>query len=204
MVCRLARFWLISRDLRLDDLDAGLIGAFLEHLRSGRHNGARTRNARLTAIHSLLRYAALRHPEHAALIQRVLAIPPARFGKTVVSFLTRGEAEALLAAPARAWAPARTSGAPARAARNAAPRSPRRWPGCCGHGWTSAAAGRATRSSPPAAGSRSAATRSSYSSPATREPRRRPAPHSPPRPFRLMCCGTPPPCHYCTPGTTSP
>src|ERR1019366_825788 len=74
MVCRLARFWLISRDLRLDDLDAGLIGAFLEHLRSGRHNGARTRNARLTAIHSLLRYAALRHPEHAALIQRVLAI----------------------------------------------------------------------------------------------------------------------------------
>src|ERR1035441_4156747 len=78
MVCRLARFWLISRDLRLDDLDAGLIGAFLEHLRSGRHNGARTRNARLTAIHSLLRYAALRHPEHAALIQRVLAIPPAR------------------------------------------------------------------------------------------------------------------------------
>src|ERR1035441_6691155 len=101
MVCRLARFWLISRDLRLDDLDAGLIGAFLEHLRSGRHNGARTRNARLTAIHSLLRYAALRHPEHAALIQRVLAIPPARFGKTVVSFLTRGEAEALLAAPDR-------------------------------------------------------------------------------------------------------
>ena len=101
MVCRLARFWLISRHLRLDDLDAGLIGAFLEHLRSGRHNGARTRNARLTAIHSLLRYAALRHPEHAALIQRVLAIPPARFGKTVVSFLTRGEAEALLAAPDR-------------------------------------------------------------------------------------------------------
>ena len=88
-------------DLRLDDLDAGLIGAFLEHLRNDRHNGARTRNARLAAIHSLFRYAALRHPEHAALIQRVLAIPPARFDKTVVSFLTAGEAEALLAAPDR-------------------------------------------------------------------------------------------------------
>ena len=88
-------------DLRLDDLDAGLIGAFLEHLRNDRHNGARTRNARLAAIHSLFRYAALRHPEHAALIQPVLAIPPARSGKTVVSFLTCGEAEALLAAPDR-------------------------------------------------------------------------------------------------------
>jgi integrase/recombinase XerD len=86
-------------DLRLDDLDAGLAGAFLEHLRGDRHNGARTRNARLAAIHSLFRYAALRHPEHAALIQRVLAIPPARFDKTDVSFPTRGEAEALLAAP---------------------------------------------------------------------------------------------------------
>ena len=88
-------------DLHLDDLDAGLIGAFLEHLHNDRHNGARTRNARLAAIHSLFRYAALRHPEHAALIQRVLAIPPARFDKTVVSYLTAGEAEALLAAPDR-------------------------------------------------------------------------------------------------------
>ena len=64
-------------ELRLDDLDADLVGAFLEHLRSDRRNGARTRNARLAAIHSLFRYAAFRHPEHAALIQRVLAIPPA-------------------------------------------------------------------------------------------------------------------------------
>jgi len=88
-------------DLRLDDLDAALIGAFLEHLRHDRRNSARTRNARLAAIHSLFRYAALRHPEHAALIQRVLAIPPARFEKATVSYLTPGEATALLAAPNR-------------------------------------------------------------------------------------------------------
>jgi integrase/recombinase XerD len=88
-------------DLRLDDLDARLIGAFLEHLRHDRRNSARTRNARLAAIHSLFRYAALRHPEHAALIQRVLAIPPARFEKATVSYLTPGEATALLAAPNR-------------------------------------------------------------------------------------------------------
>lgn len=88
-------------DLRLDDLDAALIGAFLEHLRRDRRNSARTTNARLAAIHSLFRYAALRHPEHADLIQRVLAIPPARFDKGTVAYLTRQEAEALLAAPDR-------------------------------------------------------------------------------------------------------
>jgi site-specific recombinase XerD len=88
-------------ELRLDDLDAALIGAFLDHLRRDRGNTARTRNARLSAIHSLFRYAALRHPEHAALIQRVLAIPPARSGKATVSFLTLREAETLLAAPDR-------------------------------------------------------------------------------------------------------
>jgi integrase/recombinase XerD len=88
-------------DLRLDDLDAALIGAFLEHLRHDRSNSARTRNARLSAIHSLFGYAALRHPENAALIQQVLAIPPARFDKTPVAYLTRQEAEALLAAPDR-------------------------------------------------------------------------------------------------------
>jgi site-specific recombinase XerD len=88
--------------LSLDDLDAELIGAFLAHLQHDRRNSARTRNSRLAAIHSLFRYAALRHPEHAALIQRVLAIPPARSGKTPVSYLTPDEAQALLAAPDRA------------------------------------------------------------------------------------------------------
>jgi len=92
----------VPSELRLVNLDAALIGAFLEHLRHDRRNSARTRNARLSAIHSLFHYAALRHPEHAALIQRVLAIPPARFEKATVSFLTPGETEALLAAPDRA------------------------------------------------------------------------------------------------------
>jgi site-specific recombinase XerD len=62
--------------LDIDDLDAPLIGAFLDHLERERQNGVRTRNARLAAIRSLFRYAALRHPEHAATIERVLAIPP--------------------------------------------------------------------------------------------------------------------------------
>ena len=80
--------------LRLEDLDAQLVGAFLEHLERDRHNCARTRNARLSAIHSFFRFAALRHPEHAGLITRVLAIPPKRFDRAVVTFLTDEEVAA--------------------------------------------------------------------------------------------------------------
>jgi len=63
---------------RLDfaDLDAPMIGAFLIHLEQDRGNCPRTRNARLAAIHSFFRYAALRHPEHAASIARVIEIQP--------------------------------------------------------------------------------------------------------------------------------
>ncbi|WP_198415968.1 MULTISPECIES: site-specific integrase [Cryobacterium] len=63
------------------DLDQGMISAFLNHLETKRHNSARTRNARLGALRSLFRYAALQHPEHADVIARVLAIPPKRFEK---------------------------------------------------------------------------------------------------------------------------
>jgi site-specific recombinase XerD len=53
-----------------DDLDEPLISRFLDYLETDRHNSPRTRNLRLTAIRSLFKYAALRHPEHAAVIQR--------------------------------------------------------------------------------------------------------------------------------------
>ena len=83
------------------DLDASLIGAFLNHLETDRGNSVRTRNARLAAVHSLFRYAALRHPEDAAVIQRVLAIPPKRFDRTLITYLTEEEIAAVLAAPDR-------------------------------------------------------------------------------------------------------
>ena len=67
--------------------------AFLDHLEHDRDNSIRTRNARLAAIHSLFRYAALRHPEHAAQIERVLAIPPKRANQTIITFLTDDEVE---------------------------------------------------------------------------------------------------------------
>jgi integrase/recombinase XerD len=80
------------------DLDAMLVTAFLDHLQTERGNSVRTRNARLCAVHSLFAYAALRHPEHAALIQRVLAIPPKRFDRNLITYLTEPELDALLAA----------------------------------------------------------------------------------------------------------
>lgn len=88
--------------LSLADLDAPLVGAFLQHLEDDRGNGSATRNARLAAIHSLFRYAAPRAPEHAAVISQVLAIPPRRRQRAVVSYLTPDEADALIAAPDRA------------------------------------------------------------------------------------------------------
>ncbi len=91
--------------LDLRDLDAPTIGAFLHHLETARGNGVRTRNARLSAIHSFFHYAALLHPEHAALIQRVLAIPEKRFDAAIVCYLTKPEVDALLAGPDRStWA----------------------------------------------------------------------------------------------------
>jgi integrase/recombinase XerD len=88
--------------LDLTDLDAPAIAAFLDHLEKDRGNSIRTRNARLAAIHSAFSYAALRHPEHAGLIARVLAIPAKHADKALVTWLTQDEADALLTAPSRA------------------------------------------------------------------------------------------------------
>jgi len=88
-------------ELDVGDLDADLIAAFLTHLETERGNNVKTRNARLAAIHSLYRYAALRHPEHAQDIQRVLSIPPKRSDRALVTFLDQAEIDALLAAPDR-------------------------------------------------------------------------------------------------------
>ena len=90
----------LPAQLDIADLDAVLIGAFLTHLETERGNSAATRNARLTAIRALFRYASLRAPEHAALIARVLAIPAKRTGTTIVCFLTQDETDALIAAAA--------------------------------------------------------------------------------------------------------
>lgn len=85
-------------ELDMATLDAPLMAAFLEHLERERGNQAATRNNRLAAIHSLFAYLALHHPEHAASIQRVLAIPPKRTERNLLTYLTETEVDALLSA----------------------------------------------------------------------------------------------------------
>jgi site-specific recombinase XerD len=87
--------------LDIADLDAPFIGDFLGHLETERHNSVRTRNARLAAIRSFFSFAALRHPEHAGLIARVLAIPTKRCDRAIVTYLDDNEADALVASPDR-------------------------------------------------------------------------------------------------------
>jgi site-specific recombinase XerD len=87
--------------LDIADLDAPLIGAFLDHLEAVRENSPRTRNARLAAIHSLYKFASLRHPEHAQTIARVIEIPPKRLNRPLICYLDEREIKALLAAPDR-------------------------------------------------------------------------------------------------------
>jgi integrase/recombinase XerD len=85
-------------ELDIAQLDAPLIAAFLDHLERERNNTVATRNNRLAAIHSLFAQLALHHPEHAATIQRVLAIPHKRTEKNLLTYLTELEIDALLQA----------------------------------------------------------------------------------------------------------
>ena len=84
--------------LDIAELDAPLIAAFLDHLEHDRHNSVATRNNRLAAIHSLFGYLALHHPEHAGSTARVLAIPPKRTERNLLTYLTDPEVDALLEA----------------------------------------------------------------------------------------------------------
>jgi site-specific recombinase XerD len=90
--------------LSLENVDATIVLDFLDELEKVRKVTPRTRNLRLTAIHSFFRYVAFEAPAHAAQIQRVLAIPAKRFARKLVPFLNRPEVDALLAAPdQRTW-----------------------------------------------------------------------------------------------------
>jgi site-specific recombinase XerD len=90
--------------LVLEQVDAPLIRSFLDQIEKQRGVSARTRNLRLSAVHSFFRYIAFELPTHSAQIQRVLAIPSKRFTRTLVPFITRPEVDALLAAPdQRTW-----------------------------------------------------------------------------------------------------
>lgn len=82
--------------LSLAQLDAPFLAGFLDDLESKRSNSARSRNARLASLRAFYHNAALEAPQHASLIQRVLAIPYKRLTRRLVGYLTRSEVEAIL------------------------------------------------------------------------------------------------------------
>jgi integrase/recombinase XerD len=86
-------------DLSIEQIDAAFIADFLEHLEKDRRNSTRTRNARLSAIHSFFRHVALNEPAHALHCQRILAIPSKRYERRLIEFLDREQINALLAVP---------------------------------------------------------------------------------------------------------
>lgn len=88
-----------ASDLKVEDLDAKLVGAFLQHLEHDRRNSVRSRNSRLSAIHALFAFVGLNDPALASHCQRVLAMPFKRFERGPVEFLTGEETTALLNAP---------------------------------------------------------------------------------------------------------
>jgi len=87
--------------LQLEDLDAALLTAFLDHLEHQRGNGVKTRNSRLAALHAFFRFVSYEEPQCLLQCQQVLAIPTKRYTKHSVEFLNEQETAALLAAPER-------------------------------------------------------------------------------------------------------
>jgi integrase/recombinase XerD len=85
--------------LMLEQLDAELIAAFLEHLEDKRHNSPDTRNIRLAAIRSFFRFLEHRQPDALEQIRRALAIPFKKTNSRLVSHLSQEEVQALLEAP---------------------------------------------------------------------------------------------------------
>lgn len=94
-----ARLHCAPSALRIEQLDVPFLEMFLEHLERDRGNRPRSRNQRLAALHGFFRYVALAEPACSLQCQRILAIPPKRFERGPVAFLTQDEAKALIAAP---------------------------------------------------------------------------------------------------------
>jgi integrase/recombinase XerD len=93
------RFKATPSALKLEQLDAELIGAFLKDLEEGRRNSPDTRNTRLAAIRSFFRFLEYREPAALEQIRRVLAIPFKRTNSRLVPYLAQDEVQALLDIP---------------------------------------------------------------------------------------------------------
>lgn len=89
--------------LRLVDIQPDLILAFLNHLEHERHNSIRSRNLRLSALRTFLKFAGRRDVESLHVVERALAVPMKRFEQPMLGFLTREEMMAVMGQPGPTW-----------------------------------------------------------------------------------------------------
>lgn len=90
-------------DFQLTDLSAKFLLSFLDYLERQRHNSVRSRNVRLAAIRSFLKFAAGHDPAHLSVIEQALAVPMKRFDRKMVSFVPREQMLAVLDVPTDTW-----------------------------------------------------------------------------------------------------
>lgn len=89
--------------LQLTDLDPKFLASFLDHLERDRHNSVRSRNIRLAAVHSFLKFAARRDIANLHVIEQALAVPMKRFDRPMIGFLSREQMLAVMDVPTSTW-----------------------------------------------------------------------------------------------------
>lgn len=89
--------------MQLADLTPALILAFLDHLENDRHNGVRSRNARLAALRTFLKFAAHKDVTALHIVEQALGVPMKRFERPMLGFLTREEMLAVIGTPGVSW-----------------------------------------------------------------------------------------------------
>ncbi|MGP1679103.1 MAG: tyrosine-type recombinase/integrase [Burkholderiales bacterium] len=98
-----ARLGKLPAAMALADITPELIMAFLDHLERQRHNSVRSRNARLAALRSFLKFAAHRDVSSLQVIERALGVPVKRFERQMFGYLSREEMLAVIGTPDDAW-----------------------------------------------------------------------------------------------------
>lgn len=90
-------------DFQLSDLSAKFLVGFLDHLEHQRQNSVRSRNVRLAAVRSFLKFAARHDPAHLSVIEQALAVPMKRFDRRMVGFVPREQMLAVIDVPTDTW-----------------------------------------------------------------------------------------------------
>lgn len=98
-----ARLCRSAATITLADITPDLIMAFLDHLERERHNSVRSRNARLAALRSFLKFASHRDVSSLQVIERALGVPAKRFERPMLGYLSREQVLAVIGTPNKTW-----------------------------------------------------------------------------------------------------